>query len=47
MQSVTEETAGARRLIAQHGWPVIDVTRRSIEETAAAVMTLLARRRGA
>jgi hypothetical protein len=27
-------------------WPVIDVTRRSIEETAASVMKLLARRHG-
>jgi len=46
MVAVQEETASARRLFARHGWPVIDVTRRSIEETAAAVMTLLARRRG-
>jgi hypothetical protein len=45
MQSVTAETTAARRLFSQNGWPVIDVTRRSIEETAAAVLTLLARRR--
>ena len=31
----------ARRLFADNGWPVIDVTRRSIEETAAAVINLL------
>ena len=31
----------ARRLFEKHGWPVIDVTRRSVEETAAAVINLL------
>ena len=44
MESVKLETVTARRMFAQKGWPVIDVTRRSIEETAAAVMTLLANR---
>ncbi len=43
--AVAEEVAFARRLCAKHGWPVIDVTRRSIEETAAAVMALWAERR--
>ena len=38
--SVAEEIAQSRRLFAQHGWPVIDVTRRSIEETAAAIIDL-------
>ena len=37
----------ARRLCARNGWPVIDVTRRSIEETAAAIMALLQRARRA
>ena len=41
---VREEVAFARRLFAQHGWPVIDVTRRSIEETAASILTLFADR---
>ena len=36
--SVAEEVAQSRRLFAQHGWPTIDVTRRSIEETAAAII---------
>jgi [pyruvate, water dikinase]-phosphate phosphotransferase / [pyruvate, water dikinase] kinase len=44
-KAVTEEIAFSRRLCAKHNWPVIDVTRRSIEETAAAVMALLAERR--
>ena len=37
---VEKEVAFARRMFADNGWPVIDVTRRSIEETAAAVMKL-------
>lgn len=42
--SIADEVAVARRLCARHGWPVIDVTRRSIEETAAAVIALLQER---
>ena len=44
-QAVAEEIAFSRRLCAKHGWPLIDVTKRSIEETAAAIMALLAERR--
>ncbi len=44
-QAVAEEIAFSRRLCAKHNWPLIDVTRRSIEETASAVMALLAERR--
>jgi hypothetical protein len=38
--SVAEEVANSRRLFAENGWPSIDVTRRSIEETAAAILDL-------
>jgi regulator of PEP synthase PpsR (kinase-PPPase family) len=44
-QAVAEEVAMSRRLCAKHSWPSIDVSRRSIEETAAAVIALLADRR--
>src|SRR5208283_918776 len=44
-QSVAEEVAASRRLCARHNWPSIDVSRRSIEETAAAVLALLVERR--
>ena len=44
-QAVTEEIAFSRKLCGKHNWPIIDVTRRSIEETAAAIMALLAERR--
>ncbi|MBV6656540.1 MAG: kinase/pyrophosphorylase, partial [Devosiaceae bacterium] len=36
--AVAEEIAQSRRLCGRHGWPMIDVTRRSIEETAAAIL---------
>jgi regulator of PEP synthase PpsR (kinase-PPPase family) len=40
-ESVREEIIAARRLFERMGWPVIDVSRRSVEETAAAVINLL------
>ena len=45
MDAVREETVRARRLFERQGWPVIDVTRRSVEETAAAIINLLNERR--
>lgn len=38
--TIAEELSHARNLCARHGWPLIDVTRRSIEETAAAILAL-------
>ena len=46
LEAVRDEVAQARRLFAERHWPVIDVTRRSIEETAAAILKLLQRRQG-
>ncbi|MHB8530578.1 MAG: pyruvate, water dikinase regulatory protein [Caulobacteraceae bacterium] len=43
---VRTEIVEARRLFERHGWPVIDVTRRSVEETAAAVINILSGGRG-
>ena len=39
-QAVTDEVAFARRLSAKFNWALLDVTRRSIEETAAAILKL-------
>jgi [pyruvate, water dikinase]-phosphate phosphotransferase / [pyruvate, water dikinase] kinase len=39
-ERVKAEVAYARRMFADNGWPVLDVTRRSIEETAAAIINL-------
>ncbi|MBB2165490.1 kinase/pyrophosphorylase [Gluconacetobacter sp. 1b LMG 1731] len=41
-ERVEEEVRWARRLCARHGWPLVDVSRRSIEETSAAIMGLMA-----
>ncbi|MCB1383049.1 MAG: kinase/pyrophosphorylase [Notoacmeibacter sp.] len=38
--AITSELTYARQLLGRHGWPMIDVTRRSIEETAAAILAL-------
>ena len=47
IEAVREEVVEARRLYERQGWPVIDVTRRSVEETAAAVLNLLQSARAA
>lgn len=39
--AVAREISFARRIFSDNGWPVIDVTRRSIEETAAAIINLV------
>ncbi|MDR3374740.1 MAG: kinase/pyrophosphorylase [Ancalomicrobiaceae bacterium] len=39
-QSIAQELTYMRRICSDEGWPMIDVTRRSIEETAAAVLAL-------
>jgi len=44
IEEVKAEVAAARRLFTEQGWPTIDVTRRSIEETAAEVLRLLHQR---
>lgn len=40
-EAVKAELLWARRLCTSHGWPMIDVTRRSIEETAATILQLM------
>jgi regulator of PEP synthase PpsR (kinase-PPPase family) len=44
-EAVRAEIIFAQKTFERHGWPVIDVSRRSVEETAAAVLNLLANRR--
>lgn len=39
--TINEELAYARQICTRHGWPTIDVSRRSIEETAAAIVGLM------
>jgi regulator of PEP synthase PpsR (kinase-PPPase family) len=47
VDTVRAEVAASRKLFDQQGWPSIDVSRRSVEETAAAVINLLTERREA
>jgi regulator of PEP synthase PpsR (kinase-PPPase family) len=43
--TIAEELAYARQICTRHNWPMIDVSRRSIEETAAAIVALRGRTR--
>lgn len=43
-EAVAQEVLEARRLCARHGWRVIDVTNRPIENTAAFILELLRKR---
>ena len=45
LERVRAEITHTRKLFEQQDWPVIDVSRRSVEETAAAVINLLTERR--
>lgn len=47
LQTVRAEVTAARRLFTAQGWVVIDVSRRSIEETATTIMQHLENRRDA
>lgn len=44
-EAVRQEIIAARRFFERKDWPVIDVTRRSVEETAANIMSLLNEKR--
>jgi hypothetical protein len=45
-ESVRAEVQAARRLFTDRGWPVLETSRRSIEETAAAILAMLQERTG-
>jgi regulator of PEP synthase PpsR (kinase-PPPase family) len=45
-EAVRGEIAFTRRLFERYEWPTIDVSRRSIEETSAQILNLLAEREG-
>jgi regulator of PEP synthase PpsR (kinase-PPPase family) len=42
---ITDELMFMKTLCSEHDWPMIDVTRRSVEETAAAILNLLSEAR--
>lgn len=43
-EKIEEEIKAARKLFGTHGWPVIDVSKRSVEETTAEILALLQKR---
>lgn len=43
--AIVQEIAMSRRICLENSWPMIDVTRRSIEETAAAILALYSQHR--
>jgi len=45
LEHIRKEVLRAKRLCAKHQWPIIDVTRKSVEETAAAILTKLSARK--
>ena len=47
LETVRAEVLRAKRLYAKYRWPTIDVTRKSVEETAAAILTKLSAKRNA
>ena len=44
INSVTKEINEAKKIFNKMGWPTIDTTRRSVEETAAAIMSIRAQK---
>lgn len=47
LENVRAEVTDTRKLFEHRDWPTIDVSRRSVEETAAAILNLLAERQEA
>ena len=45
LENINDELKSARRLFSGQNWPVLDVSRRSIEETAAAILHLYMNKR--
>lgn len=46
IECLRKEVLEARRLFVQRGWPVIDATQRSIEQTASLIIEMLRKRAG-
>ena len=45
LDNISDELKSARRLFSEQSWPVLNVSRRSIEETAAAILHLYVNKR--
>ena len=40
-KKITDELENSKKLFKKYNWPVIDVTRKSVEETASAIIKIL------
>ena len=40
LENITEEVNNSQKLFKQFNWPIIDVTRKSVEETAASIIKI-------
>ena len=40
LEKITKEVNDAKKIFKKHKWPVIDVSRKSVEETAASVIKI-------
>ena len=41
LNSITDELENSKKLFKKNNWPVIDVTRKSVEETAASILKII------
>ena len=41
LDSITKEVEDSKKLFKKNNWPIIDVTRRSVEETAASILKII------
>ena len=41
LESIKKEVENSKKLFKKYSWPVIDVTRRSVEETAASILKII------
>jgi regulator of PEP synthase PpsR (kinase-PPPase family) len=41
LESIKKEVENSRKLFKKNSWPIIDVTRRSVEETAASILKII------
>ena len=41
LDAIKKEVENSKKLFKKNNWPVIDVTRRSVEETAASILKII------
>ena len=41
LKFIKEEVEKSKKLFKKNNWPIIDVTRRSVEETAASILKII------